>query len=355
MPAWLGARDVPWLRELLHDSRSFVGRPFGELLARWRQSDPDPRAGAGGPIAHHVLRHWLQPVGDQRPRQWRRELFAAIAAGEDRDRALAAVAARAGCAPAQLRAALFDDLPARRLVVWQEPRPTPLDVAHAGNRCQAATLLQRAESFELELLGGSRTVLRTAWLHGAELVTASADLERVQLRWQRSPLAPAPPRLRAFAALLPVLPWTRQFVLRARCRWRGELGTFVLDSTTALLPGPAPRPFDSALERDLAAACAVLAPELELVREPAPLPRGDQLAFPDFLVRRRGGTAVAWLEIAGGRMPTSLAGKLVLLAHEPRYVLCAPRRLALPEHPRLVPFGRRIDAKAVLRAVRSLP
>jgi hypothetical protein len=61
-----------------------------------------------------------------------------------------------------------------------------------------------------------------------------------------------------------------------------------------------------------------------------------------------------WLELAGLRDPTQLAGKLRLLQQEPRYLLALPRRWCVPElvsHPRVVGFGRRVAATVLAAAV----
>jgi len=141
------------------------------------------------------------------------------------------------------------------------------------------------------------------------------------------------------------LPWARRFELRAACRWRGERATLVLSSIDALPVGASPAPFDSRLEADVADALVrtFAARGGELVREPAPVPCGEQLAFPDFVLTVPGAPAAWWLEVAGLRDPSALPGKLQLLAKLPNYLLCVPRRhcpAALAGHPRVVPFAR---------------
>ncbi len=288
-------------------------------------------------------------------RTLRRELFAA-AALRSRDEALAHVASHHGLSPTALHTLLFADLEQARTLHWPSPPPSPSDLLLACNRAIAQSLLRTATSATLTLSGHSRTVLRTAWLLGAHFRVLRHDTANATLRWQPPPHdARASHRL---AHLLPVLPWARHFALRARCRWNTHDGTFVLTSHDALLPGPEPRAFDSQLEQRFAADLAVQAPEWELLREPVPLQRGEQLAFPDFLLRRRGGGEghgdAWWIEIAGLRDAGALAGKVELLRREARYVLCVPARAVPAElclHARVVAFARRVDVAAVLACV----
>lgn len=284
-------------------------------------------------------------------RTLRRELFAA-AALHSRDEALAHVASHHGLSPTALHTLLFADLEHARTLHWPSPPPSPSDLLLACNRAIAQSLLRTATAATLTLSGHSRTVLRTAWLLGAHFRVLRHDTANATLRWQPPPHdARASHRL---ARLLPVLPWARHFALRARCRWNTHDGTFVLTSHDALLPGPEPRAFDSQLEQRFAADIAVLAPEWELLREPVPLQLGEQLAFPDFLLRRRGAHDGWWIELAGLRDADALAGKVELLRREARYVLCVPARavpVELRGHARVVPFARRVDVAALLACV----
>lgn len=362
VPDWLSDADQPWLRELLLDCEAFVGRPFAALRARWRCSTPPPRAGARWPLVLAVLERLLlprhAPPAAAAPlamaSQWRAQLFVAAAAGASREAALARVAAATGAAPATLLAGLFADLGDQRPVQWPAGlSPTRLQLL--GNAWFARTLLATASSAELELHGASRLVLRTAWLQGAHFRCRGSGPDGARLQWHAGPGdRRAGTRL---AAVLAVLPWARRFVLRAACRWRGAAATLVLTSLDALPPGSPPAPFDSQLEADLAAALVRALPEWEVLREPAPLQCGEALAFPDFGLLPRGANprgARWWLELAGLRDPTQLAGKLRLLQQEPRYLLALPRRWCVPElvsHPRVVGFGRRVAATVLAAAV----
>lgn len=369
LPDWLATADTPWLRDLLLQAAAFAERPFAELSAVWRRTDVPPRAGARWRAVLATLRNLLLPRRAKAPagagHELRRVVFAAVARGATREKALAAGAVATGLATAEVAARLFADLGEQRLVTW----PAGLDpdrLRRATNGRFAQALLATASAAELELYGRSRTVLRTAWLHGASFRCVGGDADGARLVW--SPALGDTHAGRRLAALVPVLGLARRFVLRAACRWRGRRGTLVLSSLDALPVGELSAPFDSRLEAAVAARLQTELPGFELVREPAPLSLGSGLAFPDFALRPLACASHAaanaddgavlgrearraerfaepswWLELAGLRDPRALAGKVALLEREVRYVLCVPRAQCPDElagHVRVVPFGR---------------
>ncbi len=352
MPAWFSDRDRPWLRDLLLEAEAATGQPVARLERRWRSGEPDPRAGSRLAVARHVL-HALLMASARPPRMAaiRQELFLVAANGLCRDEALAQVATAHGLTATALADELFADLPHARAAVWPTPALEPSRFTLLGNRVIAQGVLVHARSATLQLVGASRALLRTAWLHGTGLSVDAVDREGVRLRWRRDE---GHRRARSLAALVPLLPWTRRYQLRAHCTVRGCTGLFVLSTGDAILPGTEPRHFDSALERDFAHAFAAAAPDWDLLREPVPVVVAGGLAFPDFELRHRASGGRWLLELAGLRERAALAGKLALLANEPRYMLCLPRRLvplAWAGHPRLVPFERRARVQDVLERI----
>lgn len=363
VPDWLGSADAPWLRELLLQARAFDGEPFAALAATWRRSDVPPRAGARWRPVLATLRTLLVPRDERREvaaiaRRLRATVFAAVAKGSSRADALAAGAAACALSPTAVEAALFADVAAPARVLW----PAGLDtdgLRRAANGRFAAALLATASAAHLELHGASRAVLRTAWLHGACFQVAASAAASDRQECERAPRAASELAAdlvwqaiagdahagRRLASVLPVLPWARRFVLRASCRWRGERATLVVSSLDALPVGPAPAAFDSALEADVAEALVrtFAARGGRLVREPAPVRCGEQLAFPDFELAVPDAGSSWWIEVAGLRDPAALPGKLRLLALLPNYVLCVPRRRCsdvVASHARVVAFAR---------------
>jgi predicted nuclease of restriction endonuclease-like RecB superfamily len=321
-------------------------------VRRWRLSETDARAGAALAMARHALLAIVRRAAPRPtlPGRARALVFSAVARGESAAAALHRAAAELDVPPGGLRAQLFADLPGERPM-----RLPPLHTASfalAVNRALAQGLLSTAESAALALRGAARAVLRTAWLHGSGLEVAAIDGHDVRLCWRADGTAR---RSRALAAILPVLPWSRQFELRAACRPAGRRLQLVLGSADPILPGAEPRCFDSALEARFASAFIRIAPHWQCLREPAPALVDTELVFPDFELRR--GDGEGWLlEIAGLRRADALAGKLRALAALPRLVLCVPRASMPPgfAHARVIPFARRVDAGLVLQRLEEL-
>lgn len=352
VPAWLSERDRPWLRDLLLDAEAFVGKPIGELTARWRHGDPDPRAGRRHGIATHVLSTWLRRAAGRRPMTvMRQELFQLAAQGVQRDEALSAVASRHDLGTRELADHLFADLPDNRPVRWPEPRPEPSQLAWSANRALIQGMLLHAGSAEIALRGAARAIMRTVWLLGGSLKVTGTSPRGVAITWHGGD---SPSSARTLAAVVPLLPWADRYLLRATCEVRGERGLVVLSTGDPILPGPEPQLYDSALERRFAREFAALAPRWQLLREPVPIAIDDGLAFPDFELRRRDGSSRWLCEIAGLRDLAALPRKLALLAAHKRLLLCLPRRHVpepLRDHPRIVAFDRFVDPRLVLAAI----
>lgn len=351
VPAWYSDRDRPWLRDLLRDVEACAGRPVSELVRRWQGGATDVRAGRRlGPARHLVMRALRRQHGRIDLGAVRRELFLAVAAGRPHADALAEVAARRNTTATELQDGLFSDLAGERRVVWPHPLLVPDRLLLALNLAIAQGMLRSAEEADLRLSGASRAVLRTAWLFGAWFTARTWTPEEVRLGWQPNGTHPA--AARGLAAVVPVLPWARRFELRARCQVHGEVGRFVLTAQDPILPGPEPREFDSLLERRFARDVLATASGWDVMREPAPIFVGDDIAFPDFLLRHRS-TGAAWLvEIAGLRDRAVLPRKLAMLPAVPRLVLCLPDRFvpqSFRKHPRVISFGRRLVAEEVVR------
>lgn len=353
MPTWLSDRDRPWLRDLLQEAELAVGSPIASLAARWRQGEPDARADRRAALAQHVVLALLRAQAEPpRMAQVRQRLFQLAASGLPRETALTRTAQEHGLTATALQARLFADLPGEREVRW----PAPLDPSRVlllANHALVQGLLRHATRATLWLRGAARAVLRTAWLHGNGLAVEAIDGQRARLGWHASSGARSH---RSLTALVPLLPWTQRYELRAHCAIGRTKGTLVLGTGDPILPGPEPRLYDSQLERHFARDFAAAATEWRLLREPLPIALAHGLAFPDFELHRPCDDRRWLLELAGLRDPAALPTKLALLDH-PRCLLCLPTG-AIPahlrDHPRLVPFGRRVFARDVLSALERL-
>jgi predicted nuclease of restriction endonuclease-like RecB superfamily len=298
-----------------------------------------------------------------RPREIRAAVFAeAAASGLPRSAVLESVAARFGTTPDSLEAGLFADLGARRPLAEAEARPAVDDVLLRSNLLLAQGLLFRASRVRVALEGNARPVVRLAKLRGL--------ICQVEYRADGCVIAASGPFAmfrhtlvygRALASLVPALAWCRSAKLSAEICLPDGPAWLQVDQSAPIFPSAEPRRFDSSLEERFARDFGRLAPEWEIVREPAAvaLPRGG-LLFPDFLLRDRQRTANAWLlEIAGFWTPDYVRRKLegYREARLPNLILCvdADRNVSageLPEDARVIRYRRRVDAREVLNIVR---
>lgn len=354
IPTWLGDRDRPWLRDLIEDAHAFCGQRIGTLLQRWRNGEHDPRAGSRQAIAVHVLTGWLRrsavAVAMREPRQ---QLFALAADGVDRETALARTAASHELGVEQLREDLFADLPDQRRIRWPTRGPESGTLICCVNLALARGMLRHAHSAEVLIRGGSRAVLKTAWLRGIRIEVAQTKTGATRLSWQQ---ATAPPRNHVLGSIVPLLPWTHRYRLRAKCTIAGLRGDLVFATGDPIQPSAEPRLYDSKLEQSFAREFVQAMPGWQLIREPTAITTAHGLAFPDFELRPlRGGKP--WLcEIAGLRDPSALAAKLSLLDAHPRLILCLPMASvpsAMSTHPRVVAFRRKVPIEAVLATMRE--
>jgi predicted nuclease of restriction endonuclease-like RecB superfamily len=137
---------------------------------------------------------------------------------------------------------------------------------------------------------------------------------------------------------------------------RGEAVRFVLESGDPLFPSESPTAFDSRLEERFARDMKRLAPDWNVLREPAAIPAGGTLVFPDFLLshrldpRRR-----FWVEIVGFWTPEYLSRKLealreariedlILVVDEARGCSEAD----FPPQASVVRFRKKVDASELL-------
>jgi hypothetical protein len=137
---------------------------------------------------------------------------------------------------------------------------------------------------------------------------------------------------------------------------RGEPCRLRLQSGDPIAPANAPRAYDSRLEAALARDLRRLAPDWEVIREPAAVESGDTLVFPDFGLRHRVDGRSWPVEVVGFWTPDYVARKLARLraAGLHNLILCIDESRCcsdaeLPAGARLVRYRRRIDASAVVR------
>ncbi|MEQ1505212.1 MAG: DUF790 family protein [Myxococcota bacterium] len=365
VPDWLGPVDHPWLRELCDRLEAAVGLPRRELdrrLALPLSRTADPRRAR---MATHVLLGWLaggaQPSCHPSPSAAREAVYlrssSARATGWGRDRVVREVADQLGVTVAALEHALVADLPAEQAVRLTESVPDPGALAVRTNLALAQALVKRALTLRIRVFGGSRDLVRHLRLQGLLCVVRDRS-DGVELEvsgpfalFRRTTLYG-----RAYASIVPRLPWCDRFALTAACRVRGIEAILELRPSDPLFPSAPPRRFDSKLEQAFAVDLARRFPDWDAVREPEPIAIDGVLMFPDFAVFRRADPSVRWLvEIVGFWTPEYLASKLDRLARVAGagWVVCVDQDLncavdALPLDVPVVRFRRRIDVAEVL-------
>lgn len=364
IPRFLGAGDLPWIERVVDEHDRFVGRPRADLYRRLSEPDPSLGPPRKRQLVGRVLAGYFAAERDlsPRPRELRAFLFEhAAGSSAPREASLAAAAAHFGIEPGQVEARLFADLGDLRPVGSPEGRPAAADVVLEGNLLLAQGLLFRASQVRIDLLGNARPVVRHAQLRGL-LCEARQQAESCVLRIS-GPFSVFRHTLvygRALASLLPALPWCRRASLVADLCLPDGPGWMRLDESAPIFPSAAPRRFDSLVEERFARDFGRLAPAWEIVREPDAIAvPGGGLLFPDFLLRDRRAPGRAWhVEIVSFWTPDYLRRKLAAYraASVPDLLLCvdAARNLSpadLPPDARVLRYGKRVDAAAVLAVI----
>ena len=368
-PRFLTEGDHPWLRDLLSEQERMAGRPEREAAARLREGLAVPFPEEKLRLAAAVLRGL--PAKRRRfripPRAVRAALFGEAAAGvsSSRGEILAAAAVNLGVGTQEAEALLFADLRGERALLLPEPFPGAPELALRANLALARGLLARASSVEIEMEGNSRAVVRQARLAGLLASVrrgSSGSTCRLEVSGPLSLFRHTLLYGRALGSLLPHLPWCDRYRLFADCRIRGRNLRLLLRTGDPILPASEPRRFDSRLEERFSREFLRCAPEWNLVREPEPVEAGGSILHPDFAAFRRDDPSRRWLvEIAGFWTPGYVKRKLESLrrAGLRNLVLCVDVERGceegeLPECAAIVPFRRRVDADAVLRALTAL-
>lgn len=367
VPHYFTDADHGWLRALVDIYELHEGKSRGELDERL--SDPLPvRAPLDKlKIARHVL-HRLYDFelhAAVAPREARAVLFEEGSRHARRESAVRAACARLGAEPEPLLASLLADLPARLVVVAPQQRPSLAEIAQRANLALVGGLLRRALAVSVRGGANLRRVVRQAKLKGLLCVVrrAQGDRRRDQLEisgpyalFRRTTMYG-----RALATLVPLAVQCADIELRAACVLgpTEQPGTLVIRDGDPIFPAQLPKAHDSKLEARFQRDFGRLAPEWDLVREPAAVPTGDTLIFPDFELRHRWDPKRRWLlEIAGFWTASYIADKLRHLraAKLDRLILCIDdeRNCAdteLPARARVIRFRRHIDPRAVLAIV----
>ncbi len=366
VPRWLGPPDHGWLSALLDVYERMENRPLRELDALLATPLSPPVSPMRLRLARSVLdRLWTSRVSSSiSPKEIRDAVFRAAALHPEREDAIASASTSLGMTPNELEEALFADLPNERLLLKPSPIPTANELAVRCNLAIAQGLLARSSSIRLELEGDARALVRACRLRGLLCVVRPEPTgARIDISGPLSLFRSTRVYGRALSSLVHALRGASCFRLRTTVI-STETRVWTITHRDPIFPeGTRPPTFDSAVEETFAKRFLRLTPDWDLVREPAPVPVGDTLVFPDFaLVHRRDPNRRWWLEIVGFWTPEYLHSKLahLRLAGLSRLILCVSDRLAcaaheLPKDARIVRFKGRVDPNAVLAAMGEPP
>jgi predicted nuclease of restriction endonuclease-like RecB superfamily len=352
-------RDMPWIGSLLDLISRSLGQPWRVLLERVEQAD----------FATHpsrvqtVLRAMRRMTGGKAERKRVARDVRALVLGQPaldcdaRDIRLAVAGAQLGIPPAEVESLLWADLALERPVVLPSGRPPESTlIAHANlDRIQRA--VRRARSVQIRAWDRANELVRTVARYGliAHISRGSRGETLLDVTGPLALFHTTTVYGSALAQLVPLLAEQQRFELDVVCEYDGIEEALRVEPPLRL---PAVRPSRRApsvaerLARDLEKAKYVVE------REPAPLAASDELVFPDLAVEIGGpdATPLKWfVEIVGFSTAEYLAYKLerYQAAGIERVVLCvdAGRAAELLDHPRVIPFAKRVDATKLVEQV----
>jgi predicted nuclease of restriction endonuclease-like RecB superfamily len=290
------------------------------------------------------------------PREARARLFTAAAA-EGRQVG-PAVAAEIGLTHAELMGALFADLRGERIVTPPDSLMSPEELAQRCNLALVQGLLERSAAVSVGLRGDAQAIVRLARRRGL-ICQVGASPDHELLLELSGPLVLFRGTLlygRALGALVGGLGSCDRFELRATCILRGRQLSLALRTGDPISPPLSSRGLDGKLELRFMRDFLGLTLDWDVLADPAPVGVDGTWIFPDFAIVHRDNPARRWLlEVAGFWTPDYVRQRLALLeaSRLDRLILCVDRDRncspdELPEHPRVIPYKRRVDAAAVL-------
>ncbi|MBA2544630.1 MAG: DUF790 family protein [Deltaproteobacteria bacterium] len=354
-------RDVPWIGSLLDLIVHSLGQPWRVLLERVAHADLEAHPSR----VQTVLRAVRRLTGGKAERTRVARDLRALVLGhpaldrDARDARLSIAATTLGVSRSDVESLLWADLALERPVVLPSGRPPEAAlIAHANlDRIQRA--VRRARSVQIRAWDRANDLVRTVARYGL-ISHVSRGARGETILDVTGPLALFHTTTvygSALAQLVPLLAEQPHFELDAVCEFDGIEQTLRVEPPLLL---PAVRPSRRApsiaerLARDLQKAKYVVE------REPSPLEAGDELVFPDLAIDIAVGDAASdmaagspgagferwWIEIVGFSTAEYLTYKLdrYQAAGVERIVLLvdADRTTELLDHPRVLPFRRRV-------------
>lgn len=313
-PGFLVEEDQGWLEALVHLASAHVGAPWRELEAAMRRPVMDGVSIQRQGLAAFVLsRRFRKRVQAARPpARVRAVVFAAAAAGGDRDGVVASAAEALGIDAAAVEQALFADLPSERVVVSPAVMPSAAELAVDANLEMCRSLLMRAIEVEIQLAGETDALVRRAQRAGLVSILSAGAPGAICLRMS------GPLRLfrrttrygHALGTLLPALARCTRFDLVA------TLAVGEREVELRLRTGDPFLPTGAAAKGRRAVHLARLLASNEwlAIADPDPIGVGARLLFPDVELISRSGRSTWVIECVGFWTPEYLEEKRAVYA-----------------------------------------
>ena len=364
VPHYLAPPDEPWVREVISELDSLVGKTaleiekaFSERISEAARTGNVPSRTICG-LWHVCLRIWtLKSVATTRPSRVRSVVFDAAATSSDREGALETAAAKLGLTREEVLASLFADRPAARKLQSPACLPSPGEVVRLYNLALLQGLLLHSSEVVVHARTHVRSVVRFARLKRL-LCTYDNDAEglRLTLSGPLSVLRYTTKYGHALATFVPSAIATPGWSLEARCHLgpKGEARLVASSGDPIASTHALPSDVDSAVERHLLRDFRRLGSSWMIARETAALRVGRRVFFPDFSLTR--GDDRILVEIVGYYTPEYLESKLRAFreARLERMIVCVDEALACGEEQiiagAVVRYRRRVDAGHLLEA-----
>lgn len=372
-PRFLGPEDLSWLESLRDEFMRFEGRPRRDLCARVQEPWLFEAPGVKLKIAIAVMMKSAatQDIDVARARNLRAELFRLGASDLSRAQALEQVALKSGVSSELLLRDLFSDLKDERRIIasgWQDLNAH--DLALECNLLLAKAFLARAREVSIQILGGSRAIVRHAKFRGLICVVENREMKGEMLHLNISGPFSIFRHTQVYGKrlgeLLRLLKNCHRFELSARVVVRNRERIFKIGSEAPLPCASNVEKFDSQLERRFAREFGKATSDWDLIREPEPLVLEGRWLFPDFEIRHRRFPDMRWLlEIAGFWHPEYLKAKMNAYREVARIfpglkiILCVDRKKFCGKEEsvqastagRVLEFSDRLDPQQVLKII----
>lgn len=362
---YLTEADELWLTELLAE----CGRHTGRKVVNLREHLADPLALLAPKhkwrAAVQVLLRLLPepPRREPAPREVRAQLFRSAAACQDRRaEVVARVAGGFGVGSHELERSLFADLAGERAIGVVPADLTAARLALRVNQELVDGHLKRAHLVLVTSSEPGHALVRRARQLGLICVaraSGEAGAARLEISGPFALFRKTERYGRALASLLAYAARAQDFELCATCetRDRGRC-TLRITGASPIFADSAPLAFDSRARTRLLRDLSKLAPNLQLVAEPLPIPVGDELLFPDFQLVDPREPVPYRFELVGFWTRPHLTRRLAQLGSTERYVLCVDQARGCgeddaPQDPRVLRYQGRLRAADVLARLRA--